>query len=78
MISVLQGGDAGDISGSAGGAPAPPPPGPPPPPPPPAFDAPPPSSGPSEDDARAALMEALNKGTDITSGLFISYFNLLT
>nr|XP_022334187.1 adenylyl cyclase-associated protein 1-like isoform X3 [Crassostrea virginica] len=64
-----QGGDAGDISGSAGGAPAPPPPGPPPPPPPPAFDAPPPSSGPSEDDARAALMEALNKGTDITSGL---------
>ncbi|XP_055997685.1 adenylyl cyclase-associated protein 1-like isoform X4 [Ostrea edulis] len=64
-----QGGEASDMSASSGGAPVPPPPGPPPPPPPPAFTAPPPSSEPSDDDSRAALMAALNKGTDITSGL---------
>jgi len=60
-----KGGDAMSASGGAGAPPPPPPAGLPPPPPMPVLD----TSAPSGPTARGALLDSLNKGSDITKGL---------
>ena len=68
--AALQGAPAGGAA-----APAPPPAGAPPPPPPPAIDPPAPApatSGGGDEAGRSALFAALNKGSDVTKGWFLT------